>query len=590
MNPLEPIFRAWLEGHAALLVTGRSLYDLTVDGDAGKLRPLLEVLRRVCREEHGMALVTYSMATGVEWEPGLRDDNEKRRVRELLQAHNLVSVPQDENEVVRVIRGVSSLCRTSAEGARWPDGKPLRFCFLFQFGEHLTPRIATNGAQSDNQMVAVELAHITAQSLALRSSGNLVLFQGREGLVDDLVRGALRHIRLAQPLAEEKQAFLTAASALYNQAKLAPGLDAAAVVHLTSNTPNRGLESLLRASHRASRPLTAHELVAQKSSDVGELSEGTLAVLDTVDAETVELHGINAQTPLRIIERYAAGLRKADRTIPANVLLAGPPGTGKTVMGTETARRAGVSAFRQFSPKDSLVGETERKARLQQDILMDSAPNLSFVDEITESLPLERSDFDGDSGASKSVTAALLTALGNESRRGRSLLVATTNCPWRMGAAMRSRFTVIPVLHPAESDYPGILGAMVQRLNPGAAFDPKHPRVAEAARLFYAKGANPREVYAALSAAVLWDHGLGPDAILNAAEDLEAGADLVSAIYADLWAIHACRHRRFYPWSADPGHYPYPAYLREIVDPATGAVNRDALAKRIEEYQPHAKL
>ena len=223
-------------------------------------------------------------------------------------------------------------------------------------------------------------------------------------------------------------------------------------------------------------------------------------------------------------------------------------------------------------------------------MLFRSVPNLSFIDEITESMPLERSDFNGDSGASAAVTAALLTSLGNENRRGRSLLVATTNCPWRMGAAMRGRFTIVPVLHPAESDFPGIVLTMAHRLRPGQVLDAADPLLIEAARIFFTKGANPREVYAVLAEAVLWDGQLTPDAIRGAAENLETGADRSSAIYADLWAIYACRSRRFHPWAGAPQNYPYPAHLRDIVDPQTGIVNRDALERRIEEYRPHANL
>ena len=86
-------------------------------------------------------------------------------------------------------------------------------------------------------------------------------------------------------------------------------------------------------------------------------------------------------------------------------------------------------------------------------------------DEITEQFPLEQSEgFDGDSGASRAVMGQLLTSLSDESRRGRALLVATTNCPWRIGAAMRSRFTVIPVLHPLEEDFPGILASIAEQV------------------------------------------------------------------------------------------------------------------------------
>ena len=80
MNPIEPIFRAYIEGHSAILLTGRSLYDLTAD-DAGKLRPLMETLRRECRTTHGMLLISYSMAGGLDSDSRVEDERDRRTIR-----------------------------------------------------------------------------------------------------------------------------------------------------------------------------------------------------------------------------------------------------------------------------------------------------------------------------------------------------------------------------------------------------------------------------------------------------------------------------------------------------------------------------
>src|SRR5882724_6799940 len=119
MNPIQLVFQAYEEGRPALLLTGRSLYDLIADG-GGKIRPLMEVLRRECRERYGMLLVTYSLAGGLDWDASQLEH-------------------QDQNEVAGVIRGISSLSRAPAQNTQWADGKALRFCFLLEFSEHLMP-------------------------------------------------------------------------------------------------------------------------------------------------------------------------------------------------------------------------------------------------------------------------------------------------------------------------------------------------------------------------------------------------------------------------------------------------------------------
>src|SRR5207253_2621893 len=104
-------------------------------------------------------------------------------------------------------------------------------------------------------------------------------FHGEEGLIDPLVCSALHHVRLRQPDLEEKKTFLSAAVTLYTDAHFESGMADESVANLTANTPNRGLESLLRASHRGKRAVTTKELLAQKAKDVEQLSEGTLELL-----------------------------------------------------------------------------------------------------------------------------------------------------------------------------------------------------------------------------------------------------------------------------------------------------------------------
>lgn len=590
IKAVQQILCKYDEGHPALLLTGRSLYDLVLDTD-GKIRPLIEALRRQALARYGMVFVTFSMSGGLDWDASrIQDERDRRLVEAALGAHHLLEIPQNQNEVIRVMRGISSLSRAPSAGLKWADGRDMRFLFCFEFTEHLMPGSLTNGTQTDAQLVAVELAHLTAQSLALRASGNLIIFHGREGLMDDLVCGALERVRLPQPDGEEKGDFIKAAGALYTNAAFEEGLNAEGVVHLTTNTPNRGLEALLRASHRSGRALTSRELAEQKNRDVEELSEHTLTPLDTMRAEHLQLYGKNIARPQQILERYADALLRGERSMPANVLLAGAPGTAKTDLALLTARRGRAAAYQMLNPKGGIVGETERKARLQQVVLKEWIPNVAFVDEITEALPLERGDFDGDSGASRAVTAALLTALSDESRRGRSLLISTTNRPWAMGAAMRSRFTIIPVLQPLKEDYTGIVLATARRIVPDGDFESNLAKVKEAASIFYEKGANPRHIRTALGNGLLLRGSLTADTILFAAHDLCASTDLPSAIYADLWAIKVCSSRSFLPWSDEPSSYPFQPHLREFVDTRTGEIREKDLNKQIEELHPYANV
>jgi|GEM_PF-551882 len=592
LGALAPLWRAIAEGKHALLLSGRNLRDLDCEGQASRIAPLVEILRDGLRDRWGMVLVTYSRAEGIDYAAPDLSEPDRQVIERALKAHHLLEIPQDDQEVPHVVRRIASLCRLPTGGDTWAGGKPLRFCFLLQFGEHLVPYCA-HGGQTDAQIVAIELSHLMPQSLALRKSGNVILFHTQdEALVDPLVRAALHSIRLPQPDRGAKQVFLQAVRPIYPQAQLGEDLTWEQAAFLSANTPNQGLESLLRASHRTGRPLTARELVAQKSLDVQALSEQTLTVLDTSRVSSDRpLAGINSAYPQAILRRLAQALAAGNASMPANVLLVGPPGTGKTEMSLIMARQAGVAAYQMHSPKTGIVGETERKAELQQRVLREWIPNLAFVDEITEALPLERSDFDGDSGATRAVAAALLTALADEGRRGQSLLIATTNCPWRMGAAMRSRFMAIPVLQPLAQDYPAIVLATAQRVTPDLpAIGTDHPAIQAAAQGFAAQGANPRHIRSALSNALLLKGSLTLEGIVFAARDLCITVDRASAIYSDLWALKACSSKSFFPWQDCLERYPFPAHLEGLIDRATGDLNATELDRRIADYQPQANL
>jgi hypothetical protein len=155
---------------------------------------------------------------------------------------------------------------------------------------------------------------------------------------------------------------------------------------------------------------------------------------------------------------------------------------------------------------------------------------------------------------------------------------------------MRSRFTIVPVLHPIDSDYPTIICALAKRLEPEAQLDPTDDAIVAAAKLFYQKGANPRHVRAGLSHARLLRGGIDRDAILFAAEDFCESSDRTSVEYADYWAVKCCSSRSLFPWSDAPGSYPFPPHLLGIVDERTGDVQHAELDRRIAELKQVANL
>jgi hypothetical protein len=590
-NALAPIFCAYEADRRAIRLTGRSLSDLEIDPADGKIRPLLEILRRELRSRHGIALINYSFAGGLDWDRGrMESEADQRTIEGALRAHGLFEVQHDRDQLVQVIQGVSRMSRASHSNLAWANGRPMMFAFHFLFGEHVVPDHTRGGSPSASRLAVIELAVQTAESLALRASGNFLIISAREGLLDPRVDAALHRVHLPQPDETAKAGFDEAVMILYPDTRVEKGLTPSVIAHLTLNTPNAPIEGVLRASRNTGNPVSAADLARERSRAVAELSEGTLRVLDTEAVEHLDFAGRNVRVPMNILLDVAAALRRGDTATPRALVLAGPPGTGKSLVAQLVALHAGVAAFDGENPKGSLVGETERRANLLIRLQREWAPNTIRHDEITESLPMQRQEFNGDNGTTNAWIAILLTSLADETLRGRSLVIGTTNCPWRMGEAQRSRTEFLPFLFPLREDFAEIVVAVTRNFHRGIELDSSDARIREAGEAFYSKGAGPRAIVQALNRVLIRRGGLGPADALFAARDYCGATDLDSVIYSDLWAIAVTESRSYLPWADDPASYPFPPHLAGIVDPRSGDIDRKALGSAIERLRPHANV
>jgi AAA+ superfamily predicted ATPase len=280
-----------------------------------------------------------------------------------------------------------------------------------------------------------------------------------------------------------------------------------------------------------------------------------------------------------------------------NVLLAGAPSSAKTDLALLTALLSQTPAYSLISPKGSLVGQTELRVRLQFRIFKELSPAFGVIDEITEAFQMARDSMNLDSGASAAVTAEMLNALSDSSRAGRTLLIATTNCPWRVGSAMASRFMYVPVLSAVKEDYPEILCAIISSLLPEVDWDPSSPTVRSAAGLFFRKGASPRVMRTIVSSKIATGGGRQSESLLQqAAKDCapQHARDRAGAEYADLFAISVCSDFAMLPWYGRITDYPIPPYLNGIVSDQISAdeghIDQERLTRRLEELKPHVNV
>lgn len=135
--------------------------------------------------------------------------------------------------------------------------------------------------------------------------------------------------------------------------------------------------------------------------------------------------------------------------VPSGLLLAGPPGTGKTIIAEALATESGFNLVKMRSIQDKWVGSSERNLELVLNLLKDLHPVVVFVDEIDQALVRRDTGQGGDSGVGARMFARILEEMSNATNRGRILWVAATNRADIIDDALLRRFDrVIPLLMP----------------------------------------------------------------------------------------------------------------------------------------------
>ena len=588
MNTVKNIFKPYeSDGRSSMILTGRSIYDFECRED-GSICTLVQLMAEYAKRMH-MVMVRYSLASGIAVPYNMYEKADSETIKKILSANGISNTKcatgncNASQELVDILRGISRLA-SAPTANNWQDGENMKFLFVFEFTSDIMPNATTV-----NQLVARELIYNLVCSRPFLDNGNMfILSDVTEGKIDSQVQGLIYHLFLPYPNYEEKLEFVKGLHRQYPNAQYSPELDDQQIANLSSSTPNRGLDLVFRASHISGCPIEVRGLIEQKSKDVQTISEETISMLDTTRIKEVALKGENVRVPMEFLRKQANGLRSRDKSIPTNILLLGAPGTGKTDMAILTAHWAAVPIYQLNSPKAGIVGETERRATLQTRIFASTTPSLGFIDEITEAMPMQRTH-NLDSGASDSVMQALLNTLSDNSREGQSMLIATTNCGYKMGAAMRDRFVVVPVIMPAIEDFPEIICSIAKQIS-GVSINPQDNYIQQAAKEFYDKHIMPRRIRAALKLVCQQD-GLTPKAILDAANDANPldEASWLAAVYADLSAISLTVSKRLLPWYGREDSYPFPDYIKEILD-ENMEVDPVKLNQELNRLQPYVNV
>ncbi|KAM9847390.1 nuclear valosin-containing protein-like isoform 2-T2 [Aulostomus maculatus] len=158
--------------------------------------------------------------------------------------------------------------------------------------------------------------------------------------------------------------------------------------------------------------------------------EGFATVPDVTWEDVGALQDIREELTMAILApvRSPELFRALGLSAPSGVLLAGPPGCGKTLLAKAVANESGLNFISVKGPEllNMYVGESERAVRQVFQRGRNSAPCVIFFDEIDALCP-RRSGH--ESGASVRVVNQLLTEMDGLETRQQVFIMAATNRP-----------------------------------------------------------------------------------------------------------------------------------------------------------------
>ena len=171
------------------------------------------------------------------------------------------------------------------------------------------------------------------------------------------------------------------------------------------------------------------------------------------------LGGVREELALSVVEpiEHPERFERLGLSVPAGVLLWGPPGCGKTLLAKAVAAGSSANFISVKGPEllDKYVGESERAVRQVFQRARESSPCIIFFDELDAICPRRGAGGDGGSGVSERVVNQLLTEMDGADKRNAVFVIAATNRPDMIDPAMLrpgrlDKLLYVPVPGPEE--------------------------------------------------------------------------------------------------------------------------------------------
>ncbi|WKZ64146.1 MAG: ATP-binding protein [Saprospiraceae bacterium] len=572
----DPVIKALNNQYHAVLVTGSNLFDLQVELNNPTdifYRPQYVAEKLFGR---GYNVLRYSRSSGfsVYRYQNVKNKSELDTVLKRAGISNFVgSNTISPTEVIEIFRGFKTIA-----GQKNTDP----FAFIVDYAPHLT---AHQNPSIEERIVAETLNDITTLPVVKKSGNVLVVYSHEEANQSSLLKGMYK-VSYGYPILEEYEHFISILQSREEYAKA--DVDIPTLAKLSRGLNLTQIAAIFKEAAANHQVVGKENIISEKERLIEQISENTLNVLPT-ELTFDDMAGL--EVPKGVLKGFAEKLSVQDKSSPRAILLAGPPGTGKSTIVSAFANACGFNLVELSDQIKSMwVGESESRLNLALNLIEALSPVILFIDEIDQTFS-NRSSSSLDGGVSSHYLKTLFKFAARDDLRGKICIVGCSNTPQLLDPAMINRFVTIPLLEATPVEIAAIFPKIEKRVTGQEKLDPKNETLLEASSLLYSKGASPRQIFDVINHTIT-KNGVEfhEQHILQSCQSFRTNGDPNSGAFSSLSAINLTAFDDYFPWANNLTGYNFPWYLDGIVDKETGKVNELELHKKIEEFGRRSKF